>query len=82
MDVIYYFDQSQPQKPHEILVKDQLNRIKKNIRFAKNFQLTKNLNPSLASQPTSQNSNEITVTPVPIVPMESKISKDSAEKDT
>ena len=78
MDVIYYFDQSQPQKPHEILVKDQLNRIKKNIRFAKNFQLTKNLNPSLASQPTSQNSNEITVTPVPIVPMESEISKDSA----
>ena len=46
MDVIYYFDRAQPQKPHEILVKEQLNRIKKNIQFAENFQLSKNLIPS------------------------------------
>jgi len=63
MDVIYYFDQTQPQKPHEILVKDQLNRIKKNIRFAKNFQLTKNLNPSLASRPHFLNSEGIPIEP-------------------
>ena len=61
MDVIYYFDQTQPQKPHEILVKDQLNRIKKNIRFAKNFQLTKNLNPSLTSRPDALNSEGIPI---------------------
>ena len=49
MDVIYYFDRAQPQKPHEILVKEQLNRIKKNIQYAKNFQLSKNLIPTMAS---------------------------------
>ena len=63
MDVIYYFDQTQPQKPHEILVKDQLNRIKKNIRFAKNFQLTKNVNPSLTSRPHFLNSEGIPIEP-------------------
>ena len=68
MDVIYYFDQTQPQKPHEILVKDQLNRIKKNIRFAKNFQLTKNLNPSLASHALNS-------------PIESAISKENDSND-
>ena len=71
MDVIYYFDRTQPQKPHEILVKDQLNRIKKNIRFAKNFQLTKNLNISLANQPHALNSEGISS------PVESAISKES-----
>ena len=71
MDVIYYFDRTQPQKPHEILVKDQLNRIKKNIRFAKNFQLTKNLNPSLANQPHAPNSEGISS------PVESAISKET-----
>ena len=71
MDVIYYFDRTQPQKPHEILVKDQLNRIKKNIRFAKNFQLTKNLNPSLANQSHALNLDEISS------PIESAISKEN-----
>ena len=71
MDVIYYFDRTQPQKPHEILVKDQLNRIKKNIRFAKNFQLTKNLNPSLENQPHAPNSEGISS------PIESAISKEN-----
>ena len=71
MDVIYYFDRTQPQKPHEILVKDQLNRIKKNIRFAKNFQLTKNLNPSLENQPHALNSEGISS------PIESAISKEN-----
>ena len=71
MDVIYYFDRTQPQKPHEILVKDQLNRIKKNIRFAKNFQLTKNLNPSLSNQPHALNSEGISS------PIDTAISKEN-----
>ena len=71
MDVIYYFDRTQPQKPHEILVKDQLNRIKKNIRFAKNFQLTKNLNLSLGNQPHAPNYEGISS------PIDTAISKEN-----
>ena len=58
MDVIYYFDRAQPQKPHEILVKEQLNRIKKNIQFAKNFQLSKNLIPSSKNLSTTTQTTE------------------------
>ena len=60
MDVIYYFDRAQPQKPHEILVKEQLNRIKKNIQFAENFQLSKNLMPSFTTQKAQSKTKEET----------------------